>query len=156
MVSVAVSILIGNMHRNDGRICPTHSALLWEGDRSAWVLTDIKKTKPSTTWRPYRSDRVVPDFLALLAVGMLGAVPNYEHMLKKDLSLIEDDVKELDRLAALTLDFKGLALSVTIIDESVGFTLKDVKGFGHRDLAVFTPAWSNIWSQWSGEWEERG
>ena len=156
MGSVAVSILIGNMHPNDGRICPTHSALLWEGHRSAWELADIKNTQPSTVWRPCRSDRVVPDFLALLAVAVLGTVPNYAHMLKKDLSLIEDDVNELDRLAALTLDFKGLALSVTIIDEGVGFTLEDVKGFGHRDLAVFTPAWSKIWSQWSGKWEERG
>ena len=156
MGSVAVSILIGNMHPNEGRISPTHSALLWEGHRSAWELTELKNMQPSTIWRPCRSDRVVPDFLALLAVGVLGAVPNYEHMLKKDLSLIEDDVQELDRLAALTLDFKGLALSVTIIDESVGFTLEDVKGFGHRDLAVFTPAWSKIWSQWSGKWEERG
>ena len=112
--------------------------------------------EPSDPWRSNAFDRVVPDFLALLAVGVLGAVPSYEHMLKKDLSLIEDDVQELDRLAALTLDFKGLALSVTIIDESVGFTLEDVKGFGHRDLAVFTPAWSKIWSQWSGKWEERG
>ena len=112
--------------------------------------------EPSDPWRSNAFDRVVPDFLALLAVGVLGAVPSYEHMLKKDLSLIEDDVQELDRLAALTLNFKGLALSVTIIDESVGFTLEDVKGFGHRDLAVFTPAWSKIWSQWSGKWEERG
>ena len=114
------------------------------------------REKPSSIWRPIAFDRIMPDFLALLAVGVLGAVASFEHMLKKDLALIEDDVQELDRLAAITREFKGLALSVTIIDESVGFTLEDVKGFGHRDLAVFTPAWSKIWSQWSGKWEERG
>lgn len=155
MGSVAVSILIGNMHPNEGRISPTHSALLWEGSRAAWVLTDIAKPEPSTLWRPCHSDRVVPDFLALLAVGVLKEQPASKKFLKHDLTLKGDDSEELDRLAAITREFKGLALSVTIIDESVGFTLEDVKGFGHRDLAVFTPAWSKIWSQWSGEWEER-
>lgn len=75
MGSVAVSILIGNMHPNEGRISPTHSALLWEGSRAAWVLTDIAKPEPSTLWRPCHSDRVVPDFLALLAVGVLKEQP---------------------------------------------------------------------------------
>jgi len=156
MGSVAVSILIGDMHPNEGRISPTHSALLWEGSRSAWVLTDIANPEPSTLWRPYAPERVAPDLLALLAVGVLKVPSASKKFLKNDLTLQEGDKPELDRLAAITREFKGLALSVTIIDESVGFTLEDVKGFGHRDLAVFTPAWSKIWNQWSGKWEERG
>ncbi|AKL72363.1 hypothetical protein IMCC26256_1154 [Actinobacteria bacterium IMCC26256] len=156
MGSVAISILIGEMHPNEGRISPTHSALLWEGSRSAWVLTDMANPEPSTIWRPYAPERVAPDLLALLAVGVLKEPPASKKFLKHDLTLKEDDSEELDRLAGITREVNGLALSVTIIDESVGFSLEDVKGFGQRDLAVFTPTWSKIWNHWSGKWEERG
>ncbi len=139
MGSVAASALIGNMHPNDGRICPTHIALLWEGNRSAWVISDLAGPARKT-WRPYTYERNVPELLALLAVVILGAVPNNERMLKRDVTMVASDSEELDRLAAFTLDFKGMAISVTIIDESAGLGLQNVKEFGHRDLAIFTPS----------------
>lgn len=95
MGSVAASALIGNMHPNDGRICPTHIVLLWEGDRSAWVLSELARPA-RTTWRPYTYERNVPDLLALLAVPVLGAVPNKERMLKRDVTIVASDSEQLE------------------------------------------------------------
>jgi len=156
MGAVTASVLIGSMHPNDGTICPTHHALLWEGSRAAWELRSLRGDGRVTTWHPRRHDEVVTAYLAMLAVRVLRVPTSSAGLRGRAVAPADGDRVEVNRLAAATLAFQGLAMAVTIHDPASALRLDDVQAFGHRDLMVATPEWSRIWSRWSGEWEVRG
>jgi hypothetical protein len=73
MSSTTATVLVGTAHPNDADICPTHLVRLEEGDRAAWILTDLHGNRPQVISRPDAPDRIFADLLALIAAEVVHA-----------------------------------------------------------------------------------
>ena len=152
MSSTSAIVAIGNMHPNDGAICPSHIAQLIEGSRAAWTLHSTGNDPVSpVVWRPDTPDRHLVSLLALIASRVLLEPVADKRFMNHTLDITDADAPVVDRLAEIARGRSGLALSVTIYPGS-SLNPLDLQALENLDIEISRPVWSRIWSPWSNTW----
>lgn len=153
MGATTASVLVGVMHRNDELICPSHLAQLIEGDRAAWILTDLSgQPRAQVVWLPASPEQVLPALLALIAQCVTHDADDPQ-LRGRRVCLGDVPADLVDRFAEQTAQRRGVALSATV---SAGSSLRParLRELRHLDVELHTREWSRVWSVWSDGWSE--